>query len=110
MIGPSHETGLKLTHSFTHSFFVSSHPVRWGSSRPRGPQQGVSLEELSAYYSPLTIQRVMPGCTAAQRQPLAITRELLATIKVRAVLDENEHKSSQTSFMCAALLLNSFRK
>ncbi len=39
--------------------------------RARGPTQGVTLDELSAYYSPLQLERVLPGERAAAKTPPA---------------------------------------
>ena len=56
------------------------HRLKYGTSRDEG--EGVSLQELSAYYSPLQLQRMLPMFPRSKSvTPLAITREMLAVVK-----------------------------
>ena len=58
---------------------LQAYYLRFG--RPRGADEEVTLDEIAAYYPPLTLTRLLPGVSAKQRSPLAITREILRTVK-----------------------------
>mmetsp|Transcript_22637 Transcript_22637/g.51088 ORF Transcript_22637/g.51088 Transcript_22637/m.51088 type:complete len:489 (-) Transcript_22637:94-1560(-) len=73
------------------------HRARFGFPRP--PRQGVGLAELAAYFKPLELERLLPGVSGPNLSPLALSRDLLATIKTIPYDDDKFTSRERLAFV-----------